>query len=83
MYYGLQLKLALKDFTRAIHLRPDIHHYYMFRVGTFCLPLQRSMYSVSVHPTVCVLTVCLSIQLSAHVLLCQQVIHMCPFGHVS
>ncbi|XP_033743076.1 uncharacterized protein LOC117329299 isoform X6 [Pecten maximus] len=26
-----ELKLALRDFTRAIHLRPDIHHYYMYR----------------------------------------------------
>lgn len=27
-----QLRAALKDFTRAIHLRPDVHHYYMYRV---------------------------------------------------
>ena len=26
-----QLKNALKDFTRAIHLRPDQQHYYMLR----------------------------------------------------
>ncbi|XP_021358969.1 uncharacterized protein LOC110454008, partial [Mizuhopecten yessoensis] len=26
-----ELKLALRDFTRAIHLRPDVHHYYMYR----------------------------------------------------
>ncbi|XP_064609394.1 LOW QUALITY PROTEIN: uncharacterized protein LOC135473473 [Liolophura sinensis] len=25
------LKNALKDFTRAIHLHPDVHHYYMHR----------------------------------------------------
>lgn len=29
-----QLRAALKDFTRAIHLRPDVHHYYMYRVNT-------------------------------------------------
>lgn len=28
-----QLRAALKDFTRAIHLRPDVHHYYMYRVS--------------------------------------------------
>ncbi|XP_012943224.1 uncharacterized protein LOC101857057 [Aplysia californica] len=26
-----EVKNALKDFTRAIHLRPDVHHYYMYR----------------------------------------------------
>ncbi|CAL1530862.1 unnamed protein product [Lymnaea stagnalis] len=26
-----ELKNALKDFTKAIHLRPDVHHYYMYR----------------------------------------------------
>ncbi|XP_056011741.1 uncharacterized protein LOC125682590 isoform X3 [Ostrea edulis] len=26
-----ELRSALKDFTRAIHLRPDVHHYYMYR----------------------------------------------------
>lgn len=29
----LQLKLALKDITRAIHMRPDVHNYYMYRVS--------------------------------------------------
>lgn len=32
-----QLRAALKDFTRAIHLRPDVHHYYMYRVNIFLL----------------------------------------------
>ena len=27
-----QIRNALLDFTRAIHLRPDVHHYYMYRV---------------------------------------------------
>ncbi|XP_071127902.1 uncharacterized protein [Mytilus edulis] len=26
-----ELKQALSDFTKAIHLRPDVHHYYMYR----------------------------------------------------
>ena len=31
----LQKRLALLDITRAIHLRPDVHHYYMCRVNHF------------------------------------------------
>lgn len=32
-FIKFQLRAALKDFTRAIHLRPDVHHYYMYRVN--------------------------------------------------
>ena len=36
-----QVKEALLDYTRAIHLRPDVQHYYMYRVRiiTVCTKL--------------------------------------------